>query len=107
MWTVFTGSNQLGFCDYEQSTAKKRSRRERFLAEMQSVVPWKALIELIKLHCPRTSSKGGQPPYPLETMLRIHLLQQWYDLSDLALEDALIEVATMRRFAGIALIRDY
>ncbi|MFN7777635.1 MAG: IS5 family transposase, partial [Betaproteobacteria bacterium] len=55
---------------------------------------------------PRTSSKGGRPPYPLETMLRIHLLQQWYDLSDPAMEDALIEVATMRRFAGIALITE-
>ena len=55
---------------------------------------------------PRTSSNGGRPPYPLETMLRIHLLLQWYDLSYPAMEDALIEVATMRRFAGIALITD-
>ncbi|MEI6110818.1 MAG: IS5 family transposase [Cyanobium sp. ELA712] len=100
------GSKQLGFVDYEQSTAKKRTRREHFLTGMESVVPWKALIEPIEPHYPRTSSKGGRPPYPLETMLRIHLLQQWYDLSDPAMEDALIEVATMRRFAGIALIAD-
>jgi Transposase and inactivated derivatives, IS5 family len=92
--------------DYEQSTAKKRIRRERFLAEMEAVVPWKALVDLIEPFYPKTSSKGGRPPYPLETMLRIHLLQQWYDLSDPAMEDALIEVATMRRFAGIALISD-
>jgi IS5 family transposase len=72
------GSKQLGFGDYEQSTAKKRTRRERFLAEMESVVPWKALIELIEPHYPRTRSKGGRPPYPLESMLRIHLLQQRY-----------------------------
>jgi IS5 family transposase len=73
---------------------------------MEVVVPWKALIDLIEPHYPKTSSKGGCPPYPLETMLRIHLLQQWYDLSDPAMEDALIEVPTMRQFAGIELISD-
>jgi hypothetical protein len=80
------GSKQLGhrfaegfaYIDYEQTTAKKRTRRERFLAEMEKVVPWKALIDLIEPHYPKTSSKGGRPPYPLATMLRIHLLQQWY-----------------------------
>jgi IS5 family transposase len=86
--------------------ANKRPRRERFLAEMEAVVPWKALVDLIEHHYPRTSSKVGRPPYPLETMLRIHLLQQWYDMSGPAMEDALLEVATMRRFAGIALITD-
>ena len=70
------------------------------MAEMEAVVPWKLLIDLIEPHYYKTSSKGGRPPYPLETMLRIHLLQQWYDLSDPSMEDALIEVATMRRFAG-------
>ena len=92
--------------DYEQTKAKKRTSRERFLAEMEVVVPWKELIDLIEPHYPKTSSKGGRPPYPLETMLRIHLLQQWYDLSDPAMEDALIEVPTMRRFAGIDMISD-
>ena len=100
------GVKQFGFGDYEQSTAKMRSRRERFLSEMEAVVPWSALTDLIEPHYPRTSSKSGRPPYPLETMLRIHLLQQWYDLSDPAMEDALLEVASMRRFAGIALITD-
>ena len=98
------GVKQFGFGYYEQSTAKKRTRRERFLAEMEAVVPWSALIDLIEPHYPKTSKKGGRPPYPLATMLRIHLLQQWYDLSDPAMEDALIEVPTMRRFAGIDLI---
>ena len=102
----FMGSKQLGFGDYEQSTARKRTRKERFLAQMEAVVPWKALIDLIQPCYPKTGSKGGRPPYPLETMLRIHLMQQWYDLSDPAMEDALIEVPTMRRFAGIDLISD-
>ena len=100
------GGKQLGFSDYEQSTAKKRTKRERFLSEMEAVVPWKALIDLIEPHYPKTSSKGGRPAYPLATMLRIHLMQQWYSLSDPAMEDALIEVPTMRRFVGIDLVSD-
>jgi len=99
-------SKQFGFGDYEQSTAKKRTKRERFLFEMEAVVPWQELLDLIDQHYPKTSSKGGRPPCPLETMLRIHLLQHWYDLSDPAMEDALIEEPTMRRFAGIVLISD-
>jgi IS5 family transposase len=108
------GGKQLGhrcaegfaYGDYEQTTARKRTKRERFLAQMEAVVPWKALIDLIEPHYPKAGSKGGRPAYPLETMLRIHLMQQWYDLSDPAMEDALIEVPTMRRFAGIDLISD-
>jgi IS5 family transposase len=100
------GGKQLGFADYEQTTAKKRTRREKFLSDMEVVVPWQALIDLIEPYYPKTSSKGGRPPYPLATMLRIHLLQQWYSLSDPAMEEALIEVPTMRRFAGIELISD-
>ena len=100
------GGKQLGFGDYEQTTAKKSTKREKFLAEMDQVVPWGALIELIEPHYPKTGSKGGRPPYPLATMLRIHLMQQWYSLSDPATEDALIEVPTMRRFAGIDMLSD-
>ena len=101
------GAKQFAFGDYEQSTANKCTKRERFLAEMEAVVSWKLLVELIELHYPKSTSKGCRPPYPLETMLRIHLLQQWYDLSDPSMEDALVEVATMRRFPGIATISDW
>jgi IS5 family transposase len=81
------GAKQLGFGDYEQSTAKKRIKHECFLAEMEAVVPWKALIDLIEPYYSKTSSKGGRHPYPIETMLRVHLLlQQWYDLSDPAIQ---------------------
>ena len=100
------GGKQLGFTDYELTTAKKRTKREKFLAEMESVVPWAALLALIEPHYPKASKKGGRPPYPLAMMLRIHLLQQWYSLSDPAMEEALIEVPNMRRFAGIELISD-
>ena len=100
------GGKQLGFSDYELTTAKKQTKREKFLAEMESVVPWQALNDLIEPHYPKASKKGCRPPYPLATMLRIHLLQQWYSLSNPAMEEALIEVPTMRRFAGIELISD-
>jgi hypothetical protein len=64
---------------------------------MEAVGPWSALIALIEQHYPKASKKGGLSPYPLATMLRIHLLQYWYSLSDPAMEEALIEVPTMRR----------
>ena len=100
------GGKQLGFRDKEQSTAKKRTRRERFLSEMEAVVPGQGLIDQIEPHYPKTSSNGGRSAYPLATMLRIHLMQQWYSVSDPAMEDALIEVPTMRRFAGIDLVSE-
>jgi len=100
------GGKQLGFGDYEQTTAKKRTRCEKFLDEMDQVVPWQALIDLIEPLYPRNSKKGGRPPYLLATMLRIHLMQQWYSLSNQAMEEALIEVPTMHRFAGIDMISD-
>ena len=100
------GGKQLGFSDYELTTTKKQTKREKFLSEMEVVVPWQALIDLIEPHYPKASKKGGRPPYPLATMLRVHLLQHWYSLSDPAMEEALIEVPTMRRFAGIELISD-
>ncbi|WP_156818410.1 IS5 family transposase [Cyanobium gracile] len=76
------------------------------MAEMDAVVPWQALIALIEPFYPKTGSKGGRPPYPLATMLRIHLMQQWYSLSDPSMENALIEMPTMRRFAGIDMLSD-
>jgi IS5 family transposase len=86
--------------------AKKRTKHETFLTEMDAGSHWQALITLIEPHYPKTCSKGGRPAHPLETMLRVHLTQQWYELSDQAKEDVLIEVPTMRLFVGIDLIGD-
>jgi len=94
------GGKQLGFGDYEQSTARKRTKREKFLAGMEKVVPWKALIDLIEPSYPKTSSEGGRPASPLAPMLRPHLMQQRYSLSGPAME-ALIEVPTMHQFPVI------
>ena len=56
------GGKQIGFGDYEQSTPKKRTKREKFLAEMEADVPWKALIDLIEPRYPKTSYKGASLP---------------------------------------------
>jgi IS5 family transposase len=82
----------------------KVTRRERFLAEMDAVIPWKALTELIEPHYPKAGN--GTQPMPLERMLRIHFMQHWFNLSDPAMEDALYDSESMRRFAGIELAED-
>lgn len=65
--------SQMSFSDFEYSGKRKQTRRERFLAEMDQVVPWNGLLKLIELYYPKAG--GGRKPYPLETMLRIDLLQ--------------------------------
>jgi IS5 family transposase len=74
------GGKQLDFSDCELTTAKKQTKRERFLSEMEVVMPWQALIDLIEPNYPKASKKGGWPPPPLATMLRVHPLQQWASL---------------------------
>lgn len=94
---------QLSFSDAEYAGKRKQTRREKFLAEMESVVPWDALLSLIEPVYPKAGN--GRPPYALKTMLRIHLLQNWFGYSDPAMEEALYEVAPLRRFAGLSLSR--
>lgn len=82
----------------------KVTRRERFLGEMDAVIPWKHLNELIEPHYPKAGN--GTQPLPQERMLRIYFMQQWFNLSDPAMEDALYDSESMRRFAGIELSED-
>jgi len=96
---------QLTFGDAEGMGKRKRTRREIFLSEMEQVVPWKALLALIEPHYPKMGRPGRQP-YPLATMLRIHFLQQWYALSDPAMEEALCDTPVMRRFAQLGGLDD-
>lgn len=93
--------SQMSFSDFEYAGKRKQTRRERFLAEMDQVVPWAGLLELIEPFYPKAG--GGRKPYPLETMLRIHLLQNWFSLSDPAMEEALYEITPMRQFARLTL----
>ncbi|PXW95442.1 IS4 family transposase [Sphaerotilus hippei] len=80
-----------------QST--KRTRRREFLGEMEQVVPWADLVALVSPHLPE--GRRGRPPFPVEAMLRIHFMQQWFNLSDPAMEDALHDVPLFRDFAGL------
>lgn len=82
----------------------KVTRRERFLAEMDQVIPWVSILALIEPHYPKAGN--GTQPMPMERMLRIYFMQQWFNLSDPAMEDALYDSESMRRFAGIELIED-
>jgi len=82
----------------------KVTRRERFLGEMDRVVPWGAILALIEPHYPKAGN--GTQPLPMERMLRIYFMQQWFNLSDPAMEDALYDSESMRRFAGVELVED-
>ncbi len=93
--------SQMSFSDFEYAGKRKQTRRERFLAEMEQVVPWSGLVALIEPHYPKAG--GGRKPYPLETMLRVHLLQNWFSLSDPTMEEALYEITSMRQFARLTL----
>jgi IS5 family transposase len=77
----------------------KRTRKREFLAQMERVVPWTALVELVMPYAPE--GKKGRPPFAVEAMLRIHFMQQWFTLSDPAMEEALHDVPLFREFAGL------
>ena len=92
---------QMSFAESEYRRKKKVTRRERFLGEMERVVPWARLCALIEPYYPK--GQRGRPPIGIERMLRIYFLQQWYGLADEALEDALYDSQALRTFAGIDL----
>ena len=93
---------QPAFPGLRDAMKKKVTRRERFLAEMEVVVPWGRLLALIAPHYPKAGlNKDGRPPMPLGTMLRVYFLQNWYALSDPMAEETLYDSEAMRRFAGI------
>jgi transposase, IS5 family len=91
----------MTFASLAYENKKKQTRREKFLEEMDKVIPWAELLRLIKGHYPKAGN--GRQPMPLERMLRIYFMQQWYGLSDPLMEDALYDSESMRRFAGIDL----
>ena len=87
---------------YEQY--RKPTRRDEFLATMEAIVPWTALCAVIEPHYPKAGN--GRPPIGLERMLRIHFIQHWFNLADLACEEALYDSASLRSFVGIDLGRE-
>ena len=93
--------HQTSFAQAEFAEKKKVTRREKFLARMEAVLPWARLLAVIAPHYPK--GERGRPPIGLERMLRVYFLQQWYGLADEALEDALYDSQALRSFARIDL----
>jgi IS5 family transposase len=94
-------THQTTFAHAEFVAKKKTTRREKFLARMEEVIPWARLLAVIEPHYPK--GQRGRPPVGLERMLRVYFLQQWYGLADEALEDALYDSQALQRFARIDL----
>lgn len=92
---------QTTFASLAFEHKKKLTRREQFLNEMNEVVPWAQLLKCIEPHYPKAGN--GRAPMPLEIMLRVYFLQQWFNLSDPAAEDSLYDIESMRRFCGLEL----
>jgi transposase, IS5 family len=98
---------QLSFGQAEFGAKKKTTRRERFLAEMEQVVPWSRLLEALgPFYYPDSQDRRRRPPISLERMLRMYFVQQWYSLADEALEDAVYDSQALRHFIGIDLGRE-
>src|SRR5215468_11971826 len=93
--------DQRTFASIAWNQKGKVTRRERFLAEMDAVIPWGRLMARIEPHYPKTGA--GRQPLGLEKMLRIYFLQQWFNLSDPQAEDAIYDSESMRRFARVEL----
>ena len=88
-------THQLTFADSEFSSKRRQTRKEIFLSRMDTLLPWAQLLEVIEPFYPKAGN--GRRPYPLETMFRIHCMQQWYSLGDEAMEDALYEIKDLKR----------
>ena len=94
-------AGQSTFAELEYSAKKRKTRREKFLERMERLVPWSELEEAIRPHYPKAGR--GRRPYALSSMLRVHCVQLFYNLSDPGMEDMLYEVELVRRFAGLGL----
>ena len=92
---------QATFAELEHDSKRRRTRREIFLEKMDRLVPWERLEKRIEAFYPKRGR--GRRPYPLRTMLRVHCVQLFYNLSDPGMEDLLYEVESVRRFAGLRL----
>jgi IS5 family transposase len=97
-------THQTSFSQAEFADKKKTTRREKFLARMEEIIPWASLLAVLEPFYPK--GERGRPPIGLERMLRMYFLQQWYGLADEALEDAIYDSQAMQGFARIDLAAD-
>ncbi len=93
--------HQASFAELEHDLKKRRTRREKFLSKMDGLIPWSRLESRIEPFYPKAGR--GRRPYPLSSMLRVHCVQLFYNVSDPGMEDLLYEVESVRRFAGFRL----
>lgn len=93
---------QLTFATQNFRAKRRKTRRELFLDEMDAIVPWAELVAVIEPHYP-TEGRPGRPPMPLQMMLRVYCIEQWFGLSDEGTEDALYDMESLRQFAGLEL----
>jgi len=89
--------SQMTFAEADYAHKKRKTRRELSLERTETLIPWQKIERQLARHYPKGGN--GRPPYPLATMLRVHCMQLFYNLADPAMEDALYEVESMRRFA--------
>ena len=94
-------TEQPTFADLEYQHKKRQTRREVFLKRIDSLIPWERLEERIRPHY--FKAERGRRPYPLSAMLRVHIVQLCYNVSDPGMEDLLYEAESVRRFAGLRL----
>jgi transposase, IS5 family len=98
---------QISFAQAEYDAKRKTTRRDRFLGEMETVVPWARLVEqLSPFYYPEAGQGPGRPPIALERMLRLYFLQQWFGLADEAMEDAVYDSQAFRGFLDLDLGRE-
>ena len=96
---------QSSFSDLEYAAKKKKTRRDRFLAEIEAITPWPALEAEIEPFYPKGDGRG-RPPIGLQRMLRMYVAQQCFGLSDEGIEDAIYDSQAIRAFVGIDLARE-
>ena len=92
-------NNQITLSDIEYSIRKRTTKKEKFLEQMENIIPWSKWVEIIRPYY--YNSKQGRPPRDIETMLRMYLLQVWFSLSDEGVEDSIYDSYAMRKFMKI------
>lgn len=98
-------AKQVSFTDMEYSGRKRRTKREEFLDTMNEIIPWDEWVRLVEPYYPVSGNRGCQPK-AIETMIRMYLLQSWFNLSDEGVEDAIYDSYAMKRFMGIDFIKE-
>jgi len=93
-------ANQINFTDMEYSQRKRKTKREEFLEIMNEITPWDEWVKLVEPYYPDSGKRGCQPK-AIETMLRMLLLQSWFNLSDEGIEDTIYDSYAMKQFMGL------